>query len=153
MKARLISILTACYVLASLAARPAGRIVFQQEDADSLSADSLQDTALVQALPLHPYTILPDSIPQDTVPVDSTPKSKNALDMPVDYSAEDSITFDYGRSRANLYGSSKVRYQNLELEADIINIAIDSSLVHATSRTDSLGNVTGKPLFRQGSDE
>lgn len=153
MKARLISILTACYVLASLAARPAGRIVFQQEDADSLSADSLQDTALVQALPLHPYTILPDSVPQDTVPVDSTPKSKNALDMPVDYSAEDSITFDYGRSRANLYGSSKVRYQNLELEADIINIAIDSSLVHATSRTDSLGNVTGKPLFRQGSDE
>ena len=153
MKARLLSILTACYVLASLAARPAGRTFFQREDADSLRADSLQDSALVQAVPLHPYTILPDSVPQDTVPVDTTPKSKNALDMPVNYSAEDSITFDYGRSRANLYGGSKVRYQNLELEADIINIAIDSSLVHASGRADSTGNVTGKPLFRQGTDE
>ena len=73
--------------------------------------------------------------------------------MPVNYSAEDSITFDYAHSHAHLYGGSKVQYQNLELEADIINIAIDSSLVHATSRTDSLGNVTGKPLFRQGKDE
>lgn len=144
MKARLLSILTACYVLAALAARPAGKVAFLRNGADSLLRDSI---------PLRPYTILPDTVPQDTVPVDTTPRSKNALDMPVNYSAEDSITFDYTRSRAHLYGSSKVQYQNLELEADIINISIDSSLVHATSRTDSLGNVTGKPLFRQGSDE
>ena len=103
--------------------------------------------------PLKAYTILPDSVPQDTVPVDTTPKSKNALDLPVNYSAEDSITFDYANSRAHLYGDGKVQYQNLELEAEIINISIDSSLVHATGRTDSTGNVVGKPLFRQGQDE
>ena len=144
MKARLLSILTACYVLAALAARPAGRMTFLRNGVDSLLQDSL---------PLRSYTILPDTAAQDTVPVDTTRKSKNALDMPVNYSAEDSITFDYAHSHAHLYGGSKVQYQNLELEADIINIAIDSSLVHATSRTDSLGNVTGKPLFRQGKDE
>jgi len=119
-------------------------MLFLREDVDSLSKDSL---------PLRAYTILPDTVPEDTVPVDTAPKSKNALDMPVTYSAEDSITFDYARSRAHLYGGSKVQYQNMELEADIINISIDSTLVHATSRTDSLGNVTGKPLFRQGRDE
>ena len=144
MKARLLSILTACYVLAALAARPAGRVAFLRNGVDTLLQDSL---------PLRSYTILPDTAAQDTVPVDTTRKSKNALDMPVNYSAEDSITFDYAHSHAHLYGGSKVQYQNLELEADIINIAIDSSLVHATSRTDSLGNVTGKPLFRQGKDE
>ena len=152
MKARLLSILTACYVLASLAARPAGRVVFLKEDADSLRIDSLADSVKAQ-LPLRAFTILPDSVPQDTVPVDTTPKSKNALDLPVNYSAEDSITFDYANSRAHLYGGSKVQYQNLELEAEIINIAIDSSLVHATGRQDSTGNVVGKPLFRQGADE
>ena len=103
--------------------------------------------------PLKAYTIMPDSVPQDTVPVDTTPKSKNALDLPVNYSAEDSITFDYVNSRAHLYGDGKVQYQNLELEAEIIKISIDSSLVHATGRTDSTGNVVGKPLFRQGQDE
>ena len=167
MKARLLLILTACYVLASLAARPTGRMVFWAVGADSLHVDSLRadslpdslrtdslpDSARVQPLPLQAYTIMPDSVPPDTVPVDTTPKSKNALDLPVNYSAEDSITFDYVNSRANLYGGGKVQYQNLELEADIINIAIDSSLVHATGRADSTGVVKGKPLFRQGTDE
>ena len=119
----------------------------------SLGRELQGDTLRRDSLPLRAYTILPDSVPTDTVPPDTTPRSKNALDMPVNYSAEDSITFDYVRSRANLYGSSKVHYQNLDLEAEIINIAIDSSLVHATSRTDSTGNVVGKPLFKQGSDE
>ena len=155
MKARILTILTACYVLAALAARPVGRGIPLRESADSLLTDSLQDSTRAQRMVPRAYTILPDTVvaPQDTVPADTTPTSKNALDMPVNYSAEDSITFDYVRSRANLYGGSKVQYQNLELEADIINIAIDSSLVHATGRADSLGNVTGKPLFRQGSDE
>ena len=155
MKARIFTILTACYVLAALAARPVGRGIPLRDSADSLLTDSLQDSTRAQRMVPRAYTILPDTVvaPQDTVPADTTPTSKNALDMPVNYSAEDSITFDYVRSRANLYGGSKVQYQNLELEADIINIAIDSSLVHATGRADSLGNVTGKPLFRQGSDE
>ena len=145
MKARIISILAACYVLVALSARPAGRAVFLREDGDTLQTDTTSQRVA---------TVLPDTIaPQDTLQADSTPQSKNALDMPVDYSAEDSITFDYGRSRAHLYGGSKVKYQNLELEAEIINIAIDSSLVHATGRMDSTGNVVGKPLFRQGSDE
>ncbi|MCH5169469.1 MAG: LPS-assembly protein LptD [Prevotellaceae bacterium] len=166
MKARLLSILTVCYVLASLAAQPAGGVAFSMQDkADTLLADTLpsfSDSLLLQAdsiashpdsVPRRAYTILPDSVPQDTVPPDTMPKSKNALDMPVTYSAEDSITFDYRRSRAHLYGGSKVNYQNLELEAELIQIAIDSSLVHATSRTDSTGAVIGKPLFRQGTEE
>ena len=121
--------------------------------ADSLATDSIPDSARVQAGPVRAYTILPDTTKQDTIPVDTTRKSKNALDFPVNYTAEDSITFDYGRSRAHLYGNSKVNYQDLELEAELINIAIDSSLVHATGRMDSTGNVTGKPVFRQGQDE
>ena len=153
MKARLLLILAACYVLLSLAARPVGRAVGLRDGGDSLRGDSMPDSARMQPLVPRAYTILPDSVPPDTVPVDTTPRSKNALDLPVNYSAEDSITFDYVNSRANLYGGGKINYQNLELEADIINIAIDSSLVHATGRTDSTGNVTGKPLFKQGSDE
>ena len=131
-------------MLASLAARPTGRLPFLKSDVDSLRNDSI---------PVRPHTILPDSVPRDTIPADTARKSKNALDLPVNYSAEDSITFDYVNSRANLYGDSKVQYQNLELEAAIINISIDSSLVHAMGRADSTGKVTGKPLFKQGSDE
>lgn len=99
-------------------------------------------------------TILPaDTLAADTLASDSARQSKSALDMPVTYTATDSITFEHGNSRANLYGNGKVNYQNLELTADIITMSLDSSLVHAIGRTDSLGRKTGEPVFKQGEDQ
>ena len=97
-------------------------------------------------------SILVDSLQSDTTATDSVKKSKSALDMPVSYTASDSITFEQTKSRANLFGSSVVKYQNLELTADIITMSLDSSLVHAMGRADTLGNVSGLPVFKQGSD-
>lgn len=101
------------------------------------------------------YTIYTDSNTwkKDTTKVDTMPKSKSSLDAPVSYTAKDSITFDLLYNRANLFGNSHVGYQNLELTADVITIALDSSIVHAEGRKDSIGEVIGKPLFRQGSEE
>ena len=112
---------------------------------DSLKSDSV---------PLKPYTILPDTTAEetDTLATDSM-RSKSALDEPVTYTAKDSITFDYGQNRAHLYGESKVNYQNLELTADEIAIALDSSVVHAMGTPDSTGLVVGKPVFKQGDDQ
>ncbi|MCR5819580.1 MAG: LPS-assembly protein LptD [Bacteroidaceae bacterium] len=90
---------------------------------------------------------------KDTVNVDTAGQSRNALDAPVEYTASDSITFDYETNRANLFGEAKVNYTNLELEADLITMSMDSSLVHAVSRRDSLGNIITPPVFKQGSDE
>ena len=95
----------------------------------------------------------PDSSKMDTLQRDTVRQSKSALDEPVHYTAKDSITFDYANSRAHLYGDSKVNYQNLELTADHIAMSIDSSIVHAMGRPDSVGVVQGAPTFKQGSDE
>lgn len=116
---------------------------------DSLFADSLSlftDSLLTDSL----FT---DSVAADTTAADTARKSKSALDLPVTYSATDSITFEQTEGRANLFGASVVRYQNLELQADLITMSLDSSLVHAVGRTDSSGNVKGQPVFKQGSDE
>ncbi len=121
--------------------------------ADSLGQQAASATQIPDSIPLRPYTILPDTTQKDTLAADTLPKSKSALDEPVIYSAEDSITFDYANSRALLFGSSKVNYQNLQLDADIITISIDSSLVHAMGSTDSTGVTSGKPVFKQGEDE
>lgn len=122
---------------------------------DSLVLDS---TGKVRpALPLNPITLgdslMTDTLQSDTTAADTARKSKSALDMPVSYSASDSITFEQSEGRANLFGSSVVKYQNLELDAALITMSLDSSLVHAVGRTDTSGNVTGKPVFKQGSDE
>lgn len=110
------------------------------------------DSLLKDSIPEHSFTILPDTTKKDTVQVDTSANS-NVLDAPVKYEAKDSIVFDYRNSRAHLYGESKVNYQNLELDAEEIDISIDSSLVYAAGRKDSTGVVQGKPLFKQGTDE
>lgn len=116
-------------------------------------ADSTVTTPSHDSIPLHAYTIMPDTAGRDTLNKDTARKSKSALDEPVSYSAKDSITFDYGNSRAHLYGGSQVNYQNLQLTADDISLSLDSSLVHAAGRPDSTGAIQGKPLFKQGEDE
>lgn len=121
---------------------------------DSIAiADSLRKVAALDSM--RGYTIYVDSThwAKDTARVDTTPYSKNSLDAPVVYTASDSITFDMFESRANLYGNSQVEYQNLELSAEEISISLDSSLVHASGRKDSVGELIGKPLFRQGEEE
>ena len=115
--------------------------------ASSVIADSLNTLAEGKSVAIS------DSIQANTQLKDSSDHSKSALDMPVQYTASDSITFEYGKGLANLWGNSKVNYQNLELQAEVISMNLDSSVVHASGRVDSLGNRVGEPIFKQGNDE
>ena len=144
----LISVLSAVFALSST---PVGAYASSQILRDTTER-SKNDSLVPDSIPTAPYTILPDTT-QDTLTVDTTRRSSSALDMPVTYEAQDSITFDYSKMRATLFGSSKVTYTNLELTADRISMSMDSSLVHATGTPDSTGAIKGKPLFKQGEDE
>lgn len=154
--------------------RVPGNVKCRVPEKDSLGADTLSrtivdtlrrtatsDTDSLKAKPVRMSldsllltdSLLADSIRTDSTAADTVKKSKSALDMPVTYSATDSITFEQLESRANLFGGSVVKYQNLELQAELITMSLDSSLVHAVGRADSAGNIKGQPLFKQGSDE
>ena len=94
---------------------------------------------------------LSDTLAVDTsvVSVDTlevkAPK-KDAIDAPVFYESADSMVWSTN-GNAFLYGSGKVIYDKIELAADIISMNMDSSIVHAYGRADSLGVVTGLPVF------
>ena len=77
---------------------------------------------------------------------------KNGIDAPVEYSAEDSMTYEAETGYAHLYGNAKVTYENMNLESDQIYMNLDSSLVYANGTTDSLGVVKGAPVIKMGSD-
>lgn len=97
---------------------------------DTLSADTIRRT-----------TAINDSLP-------TTPK-RQPLDAPVHYEANDSIVFEKG-GYAHLYGQGKVNYESIELTSEIITMNMDSSTVYARGREDSLGVVTGIPIFKDG---
>ncbi len=78
---------------------------------------------------------------------------KRTLEHPVAYEAKDSIIFYMDTKNAFLFGDAKVNYTNIELVADSIVVNLDSSIVHAAAVRDTLGQLKGKPVFKQGSEE
>lgn len=103
---------------------------------------------------LHGLIAVADSIDyvvQDSVATDSTKKesSCDVLDAPVKYIANDSMVWSRG-GNAYLYGSGQVNYDKIELTADVISMNMDSSVVHAVGRADSLGQMIGQPIFKDG---
>ncbi len=115
---------------------------------NSVDEDSIRKLLLSQQV----IEVLPDSTKKEEKK-DTIQRSKSALDEPVQFSAQDSLTYDFTSGRANFYGDSKLNYMNMELQSDFITMSLDSSLVHANSRTDEEGKEVGKPVFKMGSDE
>lgn len=98
--------------------------------------------------PSDSLSIIPaDSLTTDSVPTDSV--RKEVVDAPVHYESSDSMVWTRG-GFAYLYGSGKVNYQKIELTADHIAINIDKSEVYAEGKRDTLGNETGRPVFKEG---
>lgn len=99
-------------------------------------------------------TVAVDSLLSDTTQVakPSGGKKSSALDDIVDFTAQDSLVFEAG-NMAYLYGKSVVNYQDIQLDADQIELSLDDNTVYAVGRTDSLGVTTGKPIYKDKEGE
>ncbi|MBQ8157404.1 MAG: LPS-assembly protein LptD [Prevotella sp.] len=126
---------------------------------DSLDIDSLMELARSGNDTLHMDSLelaiwkhnkaIDDSLRADS----ANRQRKNGIDSPVTFSANDSLIYEAGTGLAFLYGSSNVKYQNMDLKSDQIYMNLDSSLVHATgSRDTATGEMFGLPVFVMGSD-
>ena len=91
----------------------------------------------------------------DSIAADSINRSrKNGIDAPVTYNSSDSMVYMAGSKKAFLYGNSNVKYENMDLTAEKINIQLDSSLVRATGGMDTVKKEKfGLPVFVQGGDK
>jgi hypothetical protein len=75
------------------------------------------------------------------------------LDSPAFYSAKDSIVADVPNQIIRLYGQAVVTFEDVVLNAEIIEFDMKNNEVTARYGLDSLGNPTGKPVFNQGGEE
>lgn len=110
------------------------------------------DTTKMDSMQLaiyHHNKAIDDSLAFDSL----NRKRKNGIDAPVHYTAEDSIVYDATTGLAHLFGSSTVKYADMDLASEKIYINLDSSIVHATGAQDSTGTLFGTPNFKMGSDE
>lgn len=99
-------------------------------------------------------SLLADTLAKDSIAsqgVDSVPqkKKKDSVEDPVFYESSDSMVWS-STGNAYLYGDSKVKYQNIQLDAEIITMNMDSSVVTAMGVVDSTGVAIGQPVFKDG---
>ena len=92
---------------------------------------------------------------KDSVAIDSLSlkKSNEDFDAEVEYKADGKITINNSANKIYMYKNGQVKYKDIELTADYIELNRDSNLIHATGKPDSTGVIVGKPVFKQGNQE
>ena len=123
-------------------------ILSRQPDSLASPADtshSLDSTAAILDSLLHPDTA--------AAHMPSIPNSPNAITSIVHYSATDSIAIDINKRKAQLYTKGVIEYDGMELKANDIRVDFNQQTLSARPVSDTSGNPSGRPFFKQGEDE
>ncbi|MDP1622324.1 MAG: putative LPS assembly protein LptD [Bacteroidales bacterium] len=89
----------------------------------------------------------------DTIQPDSLAKSKlkkSQLDAKVDYAAKDSLRFEIKGQKVFLFNEADIKYQEISLKANYVEIDFTKNLFYATGTKDSTGKEIGIPEFFDG---
>lgn len=92
------------------------------------------------------------TLPNDRTTITRINASQVDIENTVTFTAKDSLVLD-GMNNAYLYGNSTVEYQDFKLNSSEIHMELDSNTVYASGVIDSLGTVTGNPIFKDKSGE
>lgn len=133
-------------------------IVFQFIAAFSLGQE-LADTLNPRVIQLEDSTLIPtvaDTLANGLELEGDTALTKPGeviLEAPIEYNARDSIVFMLDGQRVYMYGDAHVKYQQIELNAAYVILDLETKEVYAEGVPDSLGVLTGKPVFQDGGDK
>lgn len=73
--------------------------------------------------------------------------SPNAMKSRVDYQAKDSITLNIKSQKVYMYNENDIKYEDINLKANYVEIEFANSTLFATGTEDSTGNEIGRPVF------
>lgn len=119
---------------------------------DSFFVDTLSNDTLDS---LHLAILARNKAIDDSIKADSlNRRKKNGIDAPVNYTSKDSLIYFGDTKKAFLFGDANVKYEDMDLTAEKINMQLDSSLVHATGALDTTTKQQfGLPVFVMGADK
>jgi len=104
--------------------------------------DSLNDTTVAKE-------IQDTTKPSQKIDTFAFKVSKDSLDAPVNYQAEDSAVVLIREKKILLYGKTKTDYKDITLTAPKVEIDQETQILTAYNRYDSLGDVVERANFKQ----
>ncbi len=94
-----------------------------------------------------------DSISVQRVDTFSLKLSKDTLDAPVRYQAQDSVVVLVQDGKVLLYGQTTTEYKDITLNAPTVEIDQETQILTAINKRDSTGQVIEEAHFAQGTDD
>jgi hypothetical protein len=79
--------------------------------------------------------------------------SKDSLDAPVDYEAEDSVVILVKDKKVVLYGKAKMHYKDIDLTAPKMELNQETQILTAVKSVDSTGELIDRAHFSQGENK
>jgi len=79
--------------------------------------------------------------------------SKDSLDAPVEYEAEDSVVVLVKEKKVILYGKAKTVYKDIQLTAPQMELDQQTQILTAVNKLDSAGNLIDRAHFAQGENK
>lgn len=80
-------------------------------------------------------------------------KGRSGMEVPVDYSADDSMVLDLPHKKVYLYGNAKVHYDDINLDAGYIMVDFNTKDIIARPYKDSSGKLVHRPHFTDTKDQ
>ena len=140
------------------ARRNAAFNALSQQEKDSLFSAQVDSLIALKSdsLEMRADSLATDSLAADTMRRDTVKKPRPAgafLDDPISGKNTDSLVYDVRNKLVYIYNQGDVTYQNSNLKADFMRIDMNSKLVHAYGKPDSLDGkpIVTKPEFSDGS--
>ena len=81
-----------------------------------------------------------------------TTSEKSKFEDEIIKNAKDSIKIDIVNEKIHLYGSAKIEYENIKIDAGYIIIDWKTNIITANPLKDSIGEFIQKPYFQEGND-
>lgn len=121
--------------------------------ATSAARDTLPPKPILDSVQSLPDSTITDTSITQRIDTLSLKLSKDTLDAPVNYEAEDSAVVEVGSKRILLYGKTRTVYKEITLQAPKVEMDQQTNLVTAYSSRDSLGDVSERAKFEQGENK
>ena len=103
----------------------------------------IKDSAVVDTLPFNSDTV------QQKIDTVHIPMSKDSLDAPISFSAQDSVVLDVPTKNITLYNKAVTKYKDINLEAFNIRMDQPNNLLLATFSRDTTNEMIGRPKMVQ----
>lgn len=124
-------------------------------DSMRLEDDSIQitDSIVMDSLALAIFNhnkAIDDSIRKDSL----NRLKSSGIESPVHYQSNDSMVYLASTKKAYLYGDSKVKYENMNLDAEKVDMSMEKNMVHATGAwvDTTKTELYGTPVFQMGQE-